>query len=204
MRKPLAVTVLICTMFVLSCSPAIQTGARSVFRAEKPTRVCIVVSDASVASDDQEHFSADRLSGALSSAFASAGYSVASACLPTSEADVDVVVAISSYRYEEPAKDACILTGLGLTFISVAFAPVLFLRGYYHPQADLCGSVTARDRATSAVILEDVSERSVASAGLFSTGEPKTRDALIERVMYNFSAAVITAVGRLRRTDEGA
>jgi hypothetical protein len=206
MRKALAVPVLICTMFVLSCSPAIQTGARSVFRTEKPIRVCIVVSDASVVSDDQEHFSADRLSGALSSAFASAGYSVTFACLLASEADVDVdvVVAVSSYRYEEPTKDACILTGLGLTFISVAFAPVLFFRGYYQPQVDLCGSVTVRDRVTSAVIREDVSERAVASSGLFSSGEPKAKDALIERVMHNFSAAVITAVARLRRTDEGA
>jgi hypothetical protein len=124
--------------------------------------------------------------------------------MPGAEADVDVFVAISSYRYEEPASDACILSGLGLTFISVVFAPVLLLRGYYHPEADLSGSIIVRDRARSAVIHEDVSELAVASAGLFSTGEPKAKDALIERVMHNFSAAVITAVARLRRTDEEA
>lgn len=204
MRKPLAVTVLICMMFVLSCSPAIQTGARPLSQAEKPARVCIVVTYAPGASDDQEQFSAVWFSAVLAAAFASAGYSAEAACMPGAEADVDVFVAISSSRYEEPPKDACILSGLGLTLISVVFAPVLLLRGYYHPEAGLCGSITVRDRATSAAVHEDVSELAVASAGLFSTGKPETRDVLIERVMYNFSVAVITAVGRLRQAREGA
>ncbi len=181
-------------VFTLSCAPVIKTPKTGLPQPRHRGSICVNVTDETGMADEDVRVDANAFTDILAHNLSEVGYQVSFSCTPRGGDEQAVRVAVTSYRYSEPSKDTCIVTGVGCSLLSVLFSPALLLRGYYHPQAEVYGTVTGY--VGGAEKKQDITERAVASAGLFSIRREQTKSMLLRTAMHNFSVSLISYLER--------